>query len=290
MLIPKHWSAATGSVDDPEGKSFALKIWGWSQNSVAEAAALARRRLSDATARVRSGMLGKDQYYGKTPLREEIVRVLGGSAADPSSAPAVVTRNRYGALVLNASQVPFVDVDAPASTAGDDGGGFLSGLFGGGKKQPSDPFAPVLERVRSACARFPRTSFRIYRTAAGFRLLATDLLLDPKARETESMLNEFGADPYFVKLCKLQSSFRARLTPKPWRAGVAAPRSAYPFDSPAAERDHAQWLREYEAAIASKATCAFVEATGPGQTLPEAEVVVSEHDRVCRVGQDLPLA
>jgi hypothetical protein len=288
MLIPKHWSSATDSAEDPEGKSFALKIWGWSENSVAEAAQVARRRLSEATSRVRQGTLGKDQYYGKTPLREEIVRVLEGSAADPSGAAAVVTRNRYGALVLNAARVPFIDVDTPPSSGGN-GGGLLGSLFGGKKEKP-DGSSALLDGIRAACARFSSTSFRIYRTAAGFRLLATDLLLDPKSSETEKMLSEFRADPYFVKLCKLQASFRARLTPKPWRAGLAAPPAAYPFDSPAAEREFADWLRRYEAACAGKATCAFVEAVGPGRTLDEARPIVAEHDRACRVGESLPLA
>jgi hypothetical protein len=276
MQIPRHWSRATGSADDPEGKRYALKIWGWSEDSLAAASALARRRLAEASARVARGMLGKDAYfYGKTPLREEIVRVVDGS---------VVTRNRYGALVLNAAQVPFVDVDTPESSGG---GGGLLGLFSGKKAEPS---AATLERVRTACARFPRTSFRIYRTAAGFRLLATDLLMDPASGEAERMLSEFGADPFFVKLCKLQASFRARLTPKPWRAGCRVPPASYPFDSPAAERAHAEWLREYEAATSSKATCSLVESAGPGRTLPEAQAIVAEHDRVCRVAEPLPLA
>jgi hypothetical protein len=285
MLIPRHWSKATGSADDPDGKRYALQIWGWSQDSLAEAAALARQRLAEASERIARGMLGKDAYfYGRAPLREEIVRVVDGSGSAPSEAPAVVTRNRYGALVLNSARVPFIDVDTPASSGG--GGGLLS-LFSGKK---ADPQAAALERVRSACARFPRTSFRIYRTAAGFRLLATDLLLDPKSPETERMLSEFGADPYFVKLCKLQSSFRARLTPKPWRCGVRVPPAAYPFVSPAAERKYAEWLRRYEAAIASKATCAFVEGAGLGRTEPEARAIVAEHDRVCKVEESLPLA
>jgi hypothetical protein len=259
MLIPKHWSSATGEADDPEGKHFALKIWGWSQNSVAEAAALARRRLTEASSRIARGMLDKEAYfYAKTPLREQIVKVMDA---------AVVTRNRYGALVLNAPRVPFIDVDRPDTGSGD-----------------------LLEGIRAACARFSSTSFRIYRTAAGFRLMATDLLLDPRSAETEKMLTDFSADPYFVKLCKLQASFRARLTPKPWRAGLAAPPVTYPFDSPIAERVYSEWLRKYEAASASKATCSLVEAVGPGRTEAEAQAVVAEHDRVCRVAENLPLA
>jgi hypothetical protein len=282
MLIPRHWSRATGSADDPDGKRFALKIWGWSLTSDAEAAALARRRLTDASARVASGAVGRDEYlYGKTPLREQIVRTLDGTSGDPA---AIVTRNRYGALVLNAARTPFVDVDV--SEAPPPRGGLMSAIFG---KKP-DPKDAALQAVRAACARFPAVSFRVYRTFAGFRLMATDSLMDPKSRETEAMLSAFGADPFFTKLCNLQASFRARLTPKPWRVGCRLPPASYPFDSLEVERRYSEWLREYEAAIQGKATCAFLESIGPGKTLPESAAVVAEHDRACRVGEDLPLA
>jgi hypothetical protein len=217
--------------------------------------------------------------YGKTPLREEIVRPVGGSPSEPF---AIVTRNRYGALVLNAARVPFVDVDTPKAPAL----GGLRRLFGGGK---ADPAAETLERVRATCVRFPRTSFRIYRTAAGLRLMATDLLLDPASAQAREMLEAFGADESFTKLCRLQSSFRARLSPKPWRCGCTLPPGRHPRE-PAEQLAHTRWLQEYEAATRGKAVCALVESVGPGRVLPEVQPVVEEHDRSCRVGQPLTLA
>lgn len=279
MLIPRHWSKANGSAEDPDGKRYSFQIWGWSQNTLAEAAQLAKRRLSETCLRVTQGALGGEAYfYGKAPLREEIVRSVGADGE------AVVTRNRYGALVLNTARVPFIDVDAPAPASG---GGGLFGLFGGKK---TDATADALERVRAACARFPSTTFRVYRTAAGFRLLASDLLLDPRSDEAQRMLADFGADPFFVKLCKLQSSFRARLTPKPWRCGCGLPPGAHPRVAPGVQQAYAAWLPKYESAIRSKAVCELVETLGPGRTLPEAAAVVTEHDRACRVGEKLPLA
>ncbi len=276
MLIPSYWSRATGSADDPGGKRYALQIWGWSADSVAAAAVLARRRLADACARVASGSIGHDAYlYGKTPLREEIVRHVGGDAA-------IVTRNRYGALVLNTARVPFIDVDVPSSPSG---GGFL-GLFGGKK---ADKAAVALDRVREVCGRFPRTTFRIYRTAAGLRLLVTDRLLDPASGEAQAMLADFAADPFFVKLCRLQASFRARLTPKPWRCGCTLPPGSYPREG-AAEIAFAKWLQAYDAASRGKGACELVDTRGPGVTLPEVSPIVAEHDRACRVGEGLPLA
>ena len=276
MQIPRHWARAKGLAQDASGKPYALTMWGWSASSTAEAAQVAERRLVEARARIASGAPRHEAYfYGKTPLREEIVRAIGGDAG------AVVTRNRYGALVLNAARVPFIDVDVPEG-----GGGGLRALFG---KRP-DPGAVVLERVREACARVRGASFRVYRTAAGFRVLATDLTLDPQSARTEELLSGFGADPFFTKLCKLQASFRARLTPKPWRCGCLSPSTSYPREEAAARRKHEAWLSEYEAAIESKATCSLVEAIGFGRISDEARPIVEEHDRVCRVGEKLPLA
>ena len=42
-------------------------------------------------------------YGSRQPLREEIIRYLG----DDGRGYAIITRNRYGALVLNTAQVPF---------------------------------------------------------------------------------------------------------------------------------------------------------------------------------------
>lgn len=278
MQIPKHWASAFGTADEPQGKRFAFRIWGWSEESVTAAASMARQRLAETCARVARGAFGSEAYfYGKAPLREEIVRSVGAASAEPF---ALVTRNRYGALVLNAARVPFIDVDTPAA-----GASFgLLALFGGRKADPA------LDRVRAACGRFPRTSFRIYRTAAGLRLLATDLLLDPQSPQAQELLAAFEADPFFTKLCRLQASFRARLTPKPWRCGCRLPPGSHPRESPATQLAYTRWLQEYEAAIRSKATCALIETQGPGRTLPEVLPIVEEHDRACRVGEKLPLA
>lgn len=272
MLIPRHWSKATGTADDPSGKRFAFQIWGWSEADVAEAAAVARRRLSEACARVaRGGLRDEAYFYGKAPLREEIVRAV-------TPAEALVTRNRYGALVLNTARIPFIDVDAPGG-----GGGVLRRLFG--KASPAG-----LDRVREACDRFSRTSFRVYRTAAGFRLLATDLLLEPDSAEAQDLLAGFGADPFFVKLCKLQASFRARLTPKPWRCGCSLPPGSHPRADLTTQAAFAVWLREYDTASRAHSTCELLETRGPGRTLAEVAPVVAEHDRTCRVEEKLPLA
>jgi hypothetical protein len=237
MLIPRFWARAEGTAIR-DGQRLALRLWGWSQDSVAEAMALATRRVAEMSARFSSAAPGDPYVYGsRQPLREEIIRYLGADGRGQ----AVVTRNRYGALVLNTAQVPFIDIDTAAPT----GLQGLRSLFG---RAPA--VDPTLTRIREACGRYPRQAFRVYRTSAGYRVLATNTWLDPASAETTAFLNGFGADPAFVTLCRLQASFRARLTPKPWRIGVPAPTGPAPTRSGGAKR-----IRRLAAEVRDGVTC-----------------------------------
>lgn len=277
MLIPRFWARAEGTATSRDGQRLALRLWGWSQDSVAEAMALASRRVAEMSARFSSAAPGDPYLYGsRQPLREEIIRYLGADGRGQS----VVTRNRYGALVLNTAQVPFIDVDAVAPS------GFqgLKSLF---SRAPA--VDPTLARIREACGRHPRQAFRVYRTSAGYRVLATNTYLDPASDETTAFLNGFGADPAFVTLCRLQASFRARLTPKPWRIGVPGPPGQHPRD-PVAQSAFGTWLLKYETASRAYATCAFVEAIGSAPPDADVRAIVDEHDRATRATEQLPLA
>lgn len=278
MLIPRHWARTDGAATDPKGKQYRFQLWGWSQESVGDALTMAKDRLSDVVSRIAGGEPAGGYLYGKQPLREEIIRSLG----DPDSrSEAIVTRNRYGALVLNTAQVPFIDVDAPRV-------GTVARLMGRFKRgsQPD----PTLERIREACQRSVRHVFRIYRTKAGYRVLATDLFLDPRAQTTQEFLAGFAADPFFIKLCGLQGSFRARLTPKPWRCGCSLPPGRYPREDERLQSRFDAWLADYEAASTGFASCRYVESIGSGRPSYRTRAIVEEHDTVTRALSDLPLA
>lgn len=102
-------------------------------------------------------------------------------------------------------------------------------------------------------------------------------------------MESVGADPAFVRLCRLQESFRARLTPKPWRCGHHPPFDRHPREGKAQER-FAKWLGRYETACHSVATCRFVEAIGPGRIEAEVEAVLRVHDETTKAASGLPLA
>jgi hypothetical protein len=281
LQVPRHWAKADGSVTGPRGKFYRLAIWGWSNESAADALAAAHRRLAEVSARLAKGEEGGKYAYGTRPLREEIIRSLG-APGEPDE--AVVTRNAYGALVLNTAQVPFIDVDSPEAKAP-----WWSRLpFA--RRKPVTAHDETLARIRAACERRRRHAFRIYRTHSGFRVLVTDLVLDPRSAAAQDLLSDFAADEAFQRLCKLQGSFRARLTPKPWRMNLPRPPGQFPREAPEVWGAFAQWLAQYEAASEGYATCRFLETAGAGRPANESRAIVEEHDRVTRAGVELPLA
>lgn len=273
MDIPRFWVRA----HDPAFPT--LRPWGWSAVDRDRASRHAEERLSA----IRAAFLGKrslDHYpYGVRPLREEIVQEIPGP--DGVSA-AVVTRNGLGTLVLNACGLLFVDVDVPAP------GGWHKLLmwFGLRSKTPADG---ALARIRCGLATRPEVGFRIYRTAGGFRVLATNRTFDPRADETAPLMTACGVDPHYLRLCKAQNSFRARLTPKPWRCGLPPVPGTHPRSESQAE-PFARWSAAYDTACRGYGTCRFLETVGPDERSPELAGLIRLHDATSRADEDLPLA
>ncbi len=98
------------------------------------------------------------------------------------------------------------------------------------------------------------------------------------------------ADPAFIQLCHVQDSFRARLTPKPWRMGTKPPPGQFPREQASEQSDFAHWLEQYDRASAAKATCRFVEAIGPGTVDEAIAPIVRLHDDRTKATSGLPLA
>jgi hypothetical protein len=280
MKIPRYWFRATERVADHRGHGFHLAVWGWSDRSRAEAEQRARERLASIAQRVQQGADLPSRYaYGERPLREEIIREVPGR---DGKVAAVATRNSYGSLVLNTRDLMFVDVDSTEAPRT----GLLARLFG--KTSPDqqaalpDGLATVLESLRG--------SFRVYRTAAGWRVCATDRACEPGSAEAVEAMERMGADPAFLQLCRIQETFRARLTPKPWRCRAGRPPGQYPREDPKDSARFARWLEQYERACEPKATCRFVQAVGPERVAQELRPMLELHDSLTRATSRLPLA
>lgn len=60
-----------------------------------------------------------------------------------------------------------------------------------------------------------RIQLRIYKTAHGYRLLVESQRLRPHGALFKELAKAFNCDPSYLKLCRSQECYRARLTPKP---------------------------------------------------------------------------
>jgi hypothetical protein len=284
MDIPRYWVRATGQVPTALDRPYyEIVAWGWSNEDRAGAEQKAHERLAAFAQRVQQGLdLNRGYAYAGKPLREEIVQELKGRGGDPAG---VVTRNSYGSLVLNTAGAMFIDIDLPKSPPDT---GFLGGLFG---RKPSISLQDaLLATLREGLQRASSGSFRIYQTAAGFRVLATDRTYDPRSPEAQALMTSVGVDPAFLHLCRIQESFRARLTPKPWRCGQRLPPGQHPRDDQWDQASFAQWLAQYDQACQAKATCKFVESVGWGKVDEEIQPILDLHDSATRAGAGLPLA
>jgi hypothetical protein len=194
----------------------------------------------------------------------------------------IVTRNHYGALVLNAHRAMFIDVDMP-------GPGFPPRFGSAGVGVP-EPWRTTFDDLCTVLASERGTGFRIYRTAAGFRILATSNEFEPASESAKELMALVGADDAFVRLCGKQNTFRARLTPKPWRCGTAEPPNQFPRQSADEQRSFAEWLASYEHACRDRATCQFLEHVGPRETHHRVAPIIEFHDRATRAHEAFELA
>ncbi len=268
MRIGRFWARETVTTRCSLGREVRVDRWETSDQSPEAARQAAResaRRLEQKLAA--GGPL--DRYpYGVRPLREEILESLPGPTGERA---AVVTRNGYGCEVLNAARVMFVDIDLPGSTHGD------------GRERGA------LERIERFIHARPAFGFRVYRTAAGLRALATHAPLEPSAANLE-VLSALDSDPLYLRLCREQACYRARLTPKPWRCGQEAIHIHFPFEDEGQRARVAHWTADYAQRQRAFATCALVRELGAPGVHPELAPLVRLHDERTRVGSGLPLA
>jgi hypothetical protein len=116
-----------------------------------------------------------------------------------------------------------------------------------------------------------------------------DRLVDPSGDECQLMFTELGTDRQYSRLCRVQKSFRARLSPKPWRIDCSPAPGSHPCTDPELAARFASWLETYERSSRGRAVCAYVGEYGSGPTAAPARFVADLHDRHTLPG-DAPLA
>lgn len=326
MQIPRHW--AEGRAQRREaGRQLTVRRWGWSDDSPAAAQAHADQRAQAALARLwqapgtEAAREPRVAYNGAEgqPIREETLLRQGED---------VITRNAYGAECLNSPALFMADIDhgdgrlgatawalsllaalaayALARTAGLGAWSWALTLAtalllptplerlwrrlgGPQRRQRRD-----VQRVERFAAAHPGWRLRLYQTPAGLRLLAVHAPMDPTSPTVAAALAALGSDPVYGRMCQRQRCFRARLTGKPWRMGLAdrrpAPRSTWPL-TPVQQARRAPWQARYDARSAGFAACRFVREFGQAAVDPRLAATLALHDQRSRaLRTDLPLA
>jgi len=299
-----------------------VRRFGWSNVSQTEAQRMADERAQAALAEVKAGRRvrpsePKVAYNGAegVPIREEIIHEHG---------EVVITRNSYGALCLNTPNVYFADVDFERQPWRENRVftllftaliivGFCQAFLHNwwisvgvalilsplltyfGKDRFSSFFdftehkegqdKVCQERIRAFAEAHPHWRLHVYRTPAGFRLLATHALFDPASDEVAASFKELGVDKLYAHMCRRQQCFRARVSPKPWRIGIdqhLKPRPGVWPVNPERLPERQRWVWDYEERARDFAACQFVETLGQGAPHAEAERVRQLHDDYCQ--------
>jgi hypothetical protein len=287
LRIPRYWTKGEFYGVDSHGNPLRFEAWGWSDISLDDAqqkgAERARHAFLASSRDQRRHRVDDYDAYLKIPLREEVIERIG---LDDDEI-AVVTRNRYGSLVLNTSRVLFADVDLPPGRHRG-----LRWYFSAKKREEElmQRHRQVVDRIMTWSAANPQYSFRLYQTRAGYRLLFTSQLFDPLSDEVEIIFEGLGSDPLYRTLTRKQECFRARLTPKPWRIKMGHYRYYPELEAPK-NRDHQIWLMRYEDASKGYQVCTYMGPIG-NSTIASAEVtrIIQQHDRWTICGEELPLA
>ncbi len=319
MIVPTYWAEARLQQPRAQGvRQITVRRFGWSDVSQSDAEERAQERARDALARLVAGETlprsePKVGYNGATgvPIREEILQRHGDT---------VITRNSYGAHCLNTPDVVFADIDfegeprarwlvahflALLVTATAASIWLRSGLVlfisaflvlaltyplahltrrtvrrlrGGAEMVAAG-------RIRAFAQKNPSWVLRLYRTPAGLRVLVMHDTFSPAEPAVRELFSALAVDPLYAKMCVNQDCFRARVSPKPWRIGIAAhlrPRpGVWPVKAGLLPLRQA-WIRKYESAAAGYASCRFIEQIGQNRHHPKAEAVRILHDKLCR--------
>lgn len=257
MNIPLHWLTEHRLTPD---KSCMMHLRASSDVSMEEA----RRRL-EQRAEERAAFLKEHSWEdeaGERRARGEYETEIFEMTVQRLDEANIITRNRYGAQVLNSTEICFVDVDEVPQGLGE----LLRSLIGMGRSAE----VRLQELLRELCREDERLSARLYRTAAGFRVVLAGQGIELNSPRTEALFRRLHADARYAELCRRQQCWRARLTPKPHRIGCKAPVPQADSESAAAEL--AAWVPGYEQQSEPYAVCRLVCCMGTALHHPVLEL------------------
>ena len=258
MKLYKYWTVEKRKIHI-DGMEQEINCYGGSNVSIEEA----RLRAKEKAEKIQRKIAGERHVFDRyeAEIREEILQMIDDHSA--------ITRNRYGAQVLNTENLMILDIDKPKPTSG------LGGLFK--RKDTRPPKEQIFDMVRNlaASAEYKDHGFRTYETYQGARVIVLGRSFDPRNSETRKMMDEFNCDPLYTTLCNKQGCFRARLTPKPYRMRMSRYKVNFPRDE--VDTEFQRWLAEYERESRNFSVCRLIEQVGASH---DVDKVIQLHDEI----------
>ena len=268
MKFAKYWQ----KIDLPVDKSIfgrgEISVWGGSNDSPESARVSAENRAGKFKKYIANGFDKRSEYeYWTGFIKEEIVEEI---KSDEGNVLAILTRNSYGATILNSEMVLFGDIDIKES-------GFIGRILESlGKRKKDKSFC--INKIESYQKENSELSIKVYETFAGLRFVVTNRTFSPDESLTKSMFASLGVDPLYMRLCKQQTCFRARLTPKPWRIGVDRPGSRFPRKDGKEQVGFERWLKGYQTASSGMTATKLLKSFGVDKVHPHVNKVLKVHD------------
>jgi len=269
MKIYKYWTVEKQKILI-DGAQQEVTCYGGSNISVEDA----RAKAGEKAQKIQRKIAGEKHLFEnyEAEIREELLQTIDDHS--------VITRNRYGARVLNVESLMILDIDKPKPA----GGGGLGGLFK--KKDTRPPKEQIFEMVKTlATTKYKDLGFRIYETYQGARVIVLGKEFNPRDGTTKKMMDEFNCDPLYTLLCIKQDCYRARLTPKPSRMKFRGYKVKYPRAGD--DSEFQRWVSEYENMSRGFSVCKLVEQVGASHYVTD---VVRLHDEVTGVAYPQRLA
>ena len=250
-----------------DGTEQTITCYGGSNISDEEARFRAKEKAEKVKRKIKGEKHLFDEYEAE--IREEILQIIDDHAA--------ITRNRYGAQVLNAERLLILDIDKPKPSFGD--------LFR--RKDARQDKLKIFDMVKKLAStpKYQGYGFRIYETFQGARVIVLGMDFDARDRDTINVMSEFHCDELYMAICHKQGCFRARLTPKPYRMNMRRYKVQFPREGD--DTEFQGWLADYEKESRNFNVCRLVEQVGVNQYLSDA---VRLHDEITGINFRQPLA
>ncbi len=258
MKIYKYWTVEKQKILI-DGAEQEVTCYGGSNISVDDA----RGKAKEKAQKIQRKIAGERHLFEdyEVEICEEILQTIDDHS--------IVTRNRYGARVLNVESLMILDIDKPKPSGG---------LFK--KKDTRPPKEQIFEMVKAlATTKYKDLGFRIYETYQGARVIVLGKEFNPRDGGTKKMMDEFNL------LCIRQGCYRARLTPKPSRMKFRGYKVKYPREGEDSEFQN--WVSEYENMSRSFSVCKLIDQVGASYSMND---VVMLHDDVTGVSYPQRLA